>query len=220
MIRVIVIDDHDLILRAVSDILTKQPDIELVGTSQKGSELHDLVGKASPDVVVLDLGMDEEKWEPIPEIKKLLQAHPDVRILILTAYHEPLYIKQVVSAGAIGYVLKSDNFSTEIPDAVRKVYRGEQYFSPTAMKALVGTDESLPELTNQEFQVLHWVSEGLANVKIGEKVGLSEKRIRNILTDIYRKLRIMEDKEIHMRVAVINKARELGLLLRYPSDHP
>lgn len=220
MIRVIAIDDHDLILRAVSDELSRQPDIELVGTSQKGSELHDLVGKTSPDVVVLDLGMDEETWEPIPAIKKLLQDHPNVRLLILTAYHEPLYIKQIVAAGALGYVLKSDNFSTEIPEAVRKVYRGEQYFSRTALKAFVGTEENLPSLTDQEFQVLDWLSQGLSNLKIGEKVGLSEKRIRNILTDIYRKFHVVEDKETHMRVAVINKAREMGLLLRYPPDHP
>jgi DNA-binding CsgD family transcriptional regulator len=74
-------------------------------------------------------------------------------------------------------------------------------------------DEYVPVLTDQELQVIQLVSQGLGNAKIGDNLGISEKRVRNLMSDIYRKMHIDDDGDVHLRVVLINRARELGLLL-------
>jgi DNA-binding NarL/FixJ family response regulator len=214
MIRVVAIDDHELILKAVSDELSTQPDIELVGTADHGYLLHDLVREKSPDVVILDLGMTGEVFDPISAVKTLQQEHPEVRVLILTGYIEPAYIQYLVDAGVMGYIFKNDKFSGSLSQAIRTIYSGKQFFSPSVLDIMFGKGREIPKLTMQELQVLRLVTEGLQNNRIGETLGVSEKRVKNILTDIYQKLGIEEDGDINMRVSLINKVRELGLLLR------
>jgi len=214
MIRVIAIDDHELILSAVSDELSKQQDIELVGTADHGSQLHDLVREKSPDVVILDLGMAGEVFDPITAVKTLLKEHPKVRVLILTGELEPAYVQYLVEAGASGYIFKSDKFSGSLSQAIRTVFSGERFYSPSVMNIVLGKGKEIPKLTDQELQVLRLVAQGFQNNRIGETLGLSEKRVKNILTDIYQKIGIEEDGDINMRVFAVNKARELGLLLR------
>lgn len=214
MIRVIAIDDHELILSAVSEELSKQLDIELVGTADHGSQLHNLVRDKSPDVVLLDLGIAGEVFDPIAAVKTLLQEHPEVRVLILTGELEPAYVKYLVDAGAMGYIFKNDKFSGSLSQAIRTVFNGENFYSPSVLKILLGKVKEIPKLTDQELQVLRLVTDGFSNTRIGDTLGLSEKRVKNIMTDIYQKLGIEEAGDINMRVALINKARELGLLLR------
>jgi len=213
MIRVIAIDDHELILSAIAEELSKQPDIELVGTGDHGSQLHDLVREKSPDVVLLDLGMTGEKFEPISAVKTLLQEHPDVHVLILTGFLEPAYIQYLVEAGASGYISKNDKFSGSLSQAIRTVFEGGQFFSSSVQKILLGKGEKIPKFTKQELQVLQMVSDGYTNTRIGEVLGVSEYRIKNILNNIYPQLGIEESEDINMRVALTKKVRELGLLL-------
>ena len=214
MIRVIAIDDHELILSAISEELSKQQDIELVGTADHGSQLHTLVREKSPDVVLLDLGMAGEEFDPIVAVKTLLRGHPEVRVVILTGELEPAYVKYLVDAGAKGYIFKNDKFSGSLSQAIRIVFNGEHFYSPSVLKILFGKVKEIPKLTDQELQVLQLVAEGYQNNRIAETLSLSEKRVRNILTDIYQKIGIEEAGDINMRVALINKVRELGLLLR------
>lgn len=213
MIRVIAIDDHELILSAIAEELFKQSDIELVGTGDHGSQLHDLVREKSPDVVLLDLGMAGEKFEPISAVKTLLQEHPEVHVLILTGFLEPAFIHYLIEAGASGYISKNDKFSGSLSQAIRTVYGGEQFFSPSVQKILLGKGEKIPKFTKQELQVLQMVSDGYTNTRIGEVLGVSEYRIKNILNNIYPQLGIEESEDINMRVALTKKVRELGLLL-------
>jgi DNA-binding NarL/FixJ family response regulator len=214
VIRVIAIDDHELILSAISEELSKQQDIELVGTADHGSQLPNLISEKSPDVVLLDLGMAGEVFDPIAAVKTLLQEHPEVRVLILTGELEPAYVKYLVDAGAMGYIFKNDKFSGSLSQAIRAVYNGETFYSPSVQKILLGKVKEIPKFTDQELQVLRLVTDSFSNTRIGDTLGLSEKRVKNIMTDIYQKLSIEEDADINMRVALINKARELGLLLR------
>jgi DNA-binding NarL/FixJ family response regulator len=189
-----------------------------VGTAGKGSRLHDLVRDTSPDVVILDLSMPGENFEPITAVKSLLNEYPMVRVLILSGSNEPLQIRLLIDAGVMGYVLKSDDFSLVLQEAIRMIHSGKQFFSAAVLNSLFVDQKLNTALTDQEFQVLQLVGQGLQNNRIGEIVGLSEARIRNILTEIYNKLEIHEDGDINMRVAVVNKARDLGLLLRYQNN--
>src|SRR4030042_3442940 len=128
-IRVALIEDHPLMVKAILDERSNQPDIKVVGTANHGSELPKLVRETSPDVVILDLGMSSGNFEPISAVRSLLQEHPKVRILVLTGYDDEVYIRQIVDAGALGYVLKSDDLSLMLPKGVQRVYEGKRFRS-------------------------------------------------------------------------------------------
>jgi len=212
-IRVIAIEDHPLMLKAVVDELNAQQDIQVVGTAGHGSELFHLVRETSPDVVILDLGMSTGVFEPISAVRSLVQDHPNVRILVLTGYDDDIYVREIVAAGAHGYVLKSDDLSLMLPKGVRTVYEGKRFYSPDVLEKLFSKQKGeVTSLNEQELAILRLAAQGLSNSSIAQSINLSEKRVRNILSSAYIKLDIPETRGINMRVAAINKARDLGLL--------
>jgi DNA-binding NarL/FixJ family response regulator len=212
MIKVIVIEDHHLMLKAVVDQLESELDIKIVGTSNKGSQVHQLVRSSSPDVVILDLGMSTEVFEPISAVRQLRRNHPQVQILVLTGYDDELYIREITKAGARGYLLKSDNFSLNLPQAVRAVYRGEPHYSSAVIDKLLTSEKDQHKFTEQELTVIRLLAKGLMNERIGEALGVSERRVRNILTGVYAKMGIQEEDGVNPRVGAVIKAREMGLL--------
>jgi len=214
-IRIVVIEDHPLMLKAIINELVLHADLQVVGRSSRGSELMQLVREKSPDIVILDLGMTDDVFEPISSVKALLLSYSKIRLIILTGYNDRLYMQELIKAGAAGYILKSDDFSMSLPMAVRSVYKGERYYSPSVQKELF-TEENSFRLAPQELSVLRLVSNGYSNEAIGEVLNISEKRVRNILTGVYTKLAIHENQGVNARVAVINKAKRLGLLVE---DH-
>ena len=212
-IRVIAIEDHPLMLKAIVDELNAQQDIQVVGTAGHGSELSHLVRETSPDVVILDLGMSTGVFEPISAVRSLVQDHPNVRILVLTGYDDDIYVREIVAAGAHGYVLKSDDLSLMLPKGVRTVYEGKRFYSPDVLEKLFSKQKGeVTSLNEQELAILRLAAQGLSNSSIAQSINLSEKRVRNILSSVYIKLDIPETRGINMRVAAINKARDLGLL--------
>ena len=216
-IRVIAIEDHPLMLKAIVEELRAHQDIQVVGTSSRGSELPRLVRETSPHVVILDLGMTNEVFEPIAAVRAIKQDHPEICILVLTGYDNDIYIKEIVDAGALGYILKSDDLSLTLPEGVREVYQGRHFYSPAVMeKYFSRREDKNRNLSDQELSILRLAAQGLSNTGIGRSLHLSEKRVRNTLSMVYTKLDLHENEEINQRVAVINKARDLGLL---PSDH-
>lgn len=210
-IKVIVIDDHPLMLHAVVDQLNRQEDIEVVGTADHGNKLHHLIWTTEPDIVVLDIGMTGEAFEPITAVRQLRRAHPGIQVLILTGYDNELYIRELTSAGVLGYLLKSDNLSLQLPNAVRTIHGGKPFYSPSVLKKILA-DQDRNAFTEKELAVLRLAAQGLVNGKIGEALGLSEGRVRNILTSIYAKMEVQKDKDINPRVAIVVRARGLGLL--------
>jgi len=213
-IRVAIVEDHPLMVKAIVDVLSNQPDITVVGTSNHGFELPKLVRETSPDVVILDLGMTGENFEPISAVQSLLHDHPEVRILILTGYDDEIYVRQLVDAGAYGYVLKSDDLSLELPNGVRRVFDGKRFYSTAVVDKIFANQK--PEevvLSEQELIVLRLAAKGHSNTSIAQSMNVSERRVRNLLSGVYTKFDIREAETINVRVAAINKARELGLLL-------
>lgn len=212
-IRVVVIEDHPLMLKAVLEELSSQPGIQVVGTAEHGSKLPRLVREASPDVVILDLGMSGENFEPISSIRSLLQEYPNVRVLVLTGYDDDVYIRQIVDAGAYGYVLKSDDLSLMLPKGVRRVYEGKRFYSEDVIDKLFDSQKGeAAMLSEQELIVLRLAAEGHSNASIAQSMKVSEKRVRNLLSGVYSKFDIHETEAVNVRVAAINKARDLGLL--------
>ena len=208
MIKVIAIDDHYLILKALEELLKDQQDIQLVGTSNKGSELLNLVREKTPDVAIVDLGM--ESFEPISSVSALHEQFPNVKVLILTGYDNGTWVHELVEAGASGYMLKSDDFSLNIPQAIRSLYQGHKFFSHGIADKLIVTD--LDKLTEREFSVLNLLSQGLTTEGIAENLGVSVKRVRNVLVDICDKLAVDRTVRVSLRFAAVAKARELGII--------
>ncbi len=216
-IRIIAIEDHPLMLKAIVDELAAQQYIQVVGTSGNGSELARLVRETSPNVAVLDMGMANEVFEPIAAFLAIVQDHPEIRILVLTGHDNDIYIKDIVDAGALGYILKSDDLSLTLFEGVRELYQGRRFYSPAVMDKYfsVGEDKNR-NLSDQELSILRMAAEGFSKTGIGRSLHLSGKRVRNTLSMVYTKLDVHDNEEINQRVAVINIARELVLL---PSDH-
>ncbi len=211
VIRVIVIEDHPVFQEAIINKLSAQEDIDVVASSARGSDLLPLVRDHSPDVVILDLGMTGDVFEPISAVKDLFQSYPKVRLLILTGYDDKAYVRTLVQAGVSGYLLKSDHLSLKLAEAVRKVYLGEKTFSEPLLKYLFSPD-IIDLFQPQEISIMQLMSEGHSNECIGSMLNISEKRVRNVLTQIYAKMDIHEDQGVNARVALINKARSLGLI--------
>jgi DNA-binding NarL/FixJ family response regulator len=211
-IRVIAVDDHPLILKAISDLFIEHPDIQLVGTSHFGSQLLNLVRDFEPDVAIVDLGMTLDTFDPITSVRMLHDQYPNVKVLIFTGYDDGLWARELVKAGASGYMLKSDNFSLSIPLAIRALNQGLKFFSPGVSDKLVENDSD--KLTGRELSVINLLSQGWATDAIAKNLGVSEKRVRNVLVIICDKLAVGKIEGVSSRVAAINKARELGLIPR------
>jgi DNA-binding NarL/FixJ family response regulator len=211
MIRVAVIDDHPLILEMVNTHINQSGDMEIVGTARQGSELHKLVRDTSPDVVILDLSISRDVFEPVSAVQQLLKEHPQVKVIILTASESLVYIHDLLKAGALGYVLKFDDLSMELPKAVRTVYYGEKFYSPEVTNILLSAGEQAGvQLTDRELQILRLVADCQNTKVISETIGVTEHWVRNNLSSIYAKLGVRG--EINSRMAAVSKARELGLL--------
>lgn len=210
-IKVAVIDDHPLILKAIVDELDAQPDLQVVATADHGSQLQRLARELSPDVIILDLGMSSPPFEPVSAVRAFVGAYPDIKLLVLTGYDDDLYIREIVEAGAQGYVLKSDDLSLHLPEGVRTVYQGQRFYTPAVLDKLFSARE-VEALGEQELAVLRLAAQGLANSAIAAVQGLSEKRVRNLMSEVYRKLNVGEGGGYNMRVAAVNRARDLGLL--------
>lgn len=188
-IKVIVIDDHPLMLSAIVAQLNGQADIQLVGTAPHGNKLYQLARTVEPDIVVLDIDTTREAFEPVTAVRRVRQAHPGTQVLILTGYNDELYMRELTCAGALGYLLKSDNLSLQLPNAIRTIHKGEPFYSPLVLKEILA-NHAEKAYTEQELAVLRLAAQGLANGKIGEALGLSMGRVRNILTSIYAKMEV------------------------------
>jgi DNA-binding NarL/FixJ family response regulator len=218
MIRIIAVDDHPLILKALENLISEHDDIQLVATANHGSKLIGLVRDHQPDIAIVDLGMSTGHFDPISTIKNLKEQFPKVKVLVLTSYDDGLWVRELVDVGASGYMLKSDDFSLGIVQAIRALYEGGKFFSPQIAEKLIDNDEVQIKLTQREKSVLLMLSDGKSTETIANSLGVSEKRIRNLLVTICDKLEIERNSGISLRIAAINKARKLGLLPSNESD--
>jgi len=213
MIRIIAIDDHPLILMALQSLINQQDDLKLVATANHGSKLIGLVRDYRPDVAIVDLGMSTGDFDPISSLNNLKEQFPNVKILVLTSYDDGLWVRALVDVGVSGYMLKSDDFSLGIVQAIRAVSAGGKFFSPQIMEKLLDNNsEAQIKLTQREKSILLLLSQGKSTEVIANSLGVSEKRIRNLLVPIFDKLGVDSSSGSSMRIAAVNKARKLGLL--------
>jgi DNA-binding NarL/FixJ family response regulator len=210
-VRVVLADDHPMYRYGVAAVLADVPEIDLVGQAASGEELLALVERVRPDVVLTDLRMPD--LSGIEVTRRLVTAHADLPVLVLTMHDDDESVYGAMRAGARGYLLKGADGS-ELVSTIQTLASGGTVFGPSVARRIVGffleTSQQLrsgafPELTRGEREVLDMVAAAHRNSVIARTLNLSEKTVRNHLSAILLKLQV-ED-----RSAAIVRAREAGL---------
>jgi DNA-binding NarL/FixJ family response regulator len=189
-IRVLLAEDHHVVRAAIASLLGKEADLEIVGELSDASGLVEAVGTVKPDVVVLDAHMPGQKV--IEAARELRVRHPNVGVLILSAYNRREYVLGMLGAGACGYVLKDDP-PEALAAAVRAARAGRQWLSPRVTELLVksaaGDERKLvEELTEREQEVLRLMATGCRNERIADTLDITEQTVKNHVRAIFGKL--------------------------------
>jgi two-component system nitrate/nitrite response regulator NarL len=194
-IKLLLVDDHPIVLDGIKSHLCAQPDFEVVGDAANGQEALRKAKLTLPDVILMDISMPH--MNGLEAMTSLRKQVPNAKILVLTMHDSREYIAQVVRSGARGYLLK-DSAPAELVGAIKAVHGGEVYFSPSVSKVLIeemadGRKPSGPEqqpLTDREREVLSLISEGLLNKQIADRLGIGVRTIETHRERIMRKLDI------------------------------
>lgn len=195
-IGVLIADDQTLFRSGLARLLAEVADIAVVGEAADGLEAVAQVAVMRPDVVLMDLKMP--KLGGIEATRRIVSAHPEVKVLILTTFSTDAYVLEALRAGAAGYVLK-DSPPEAIASAIRAVMSSERVMSgPVAGRVLamltgeVSNREYYDGLTARELEVLRMMASGMANKQIAYQLHISEKTVRNHISHIYEKLSIYD----------------------------
>ena len=193
MIRVFLLDDHEVVRRGLVALLEAAGDIEVVGESGSAQEATRRIPAFRPDVAVLDARLPDGNG--IDVCRDIRSADPSIQALILTSYQDDEALFSAIMAGAAGYLLKQVR-GTDLVDAVRRVAAGQSLLDPAVTQRVLerirhGRDDEPPELaslTPQERRILELIAEGMTNRQIGERMYLAEKTVKNYVSSLLAKL--------------------------------
>ena len=196
-IKLLLVDDHPIVLDGIKSHLCAQPDFEVVGDAANGQDALRKAKLTLPDVVLMDISMPH--MNGLEAMANLRKQVPNAKVLILTMHDSKEYIAQVVRSGARGYLLK-DSAPAELVGAIKAVHAGEVYFSPSVSRVLIeemadgnkrnADNPSPPPLTDREREVLSLIAEGLLNKQIADRLGIGVRTIETHRERIMRKLDI------------------------------
>jgi two-component system response regulator NreC len=200
-------DDHTIVRQGLKLILSANPDMEIAGEAANGREAVELAQKVKPDVVLMDVAMPE--LGGIEATRRMVEANPRVRVLVLSMHKEAVYVREILKAGARGYILK-DAIDTELLHAVRSVARGDGYISPAVSGALLSdyrqnVTDPADLLSNREREVLRLIAEGKTNKEIASRLNLS------VYTVDSHRAKIMEKLNLHSTGELVRFAIKHGL---------
>ncbi|MGC4807438.1 response regulator [Micromonospora sp. DT233] len=192
MIRVFLLDDHEVVRRGLADLLTASGDIEVVGESGSAQEATRRIPALRPDVAILDARLPDGNG--IDVCRDVRAVDSSIKGLILTSYEDDEALFAAIMAGAAGYVLKQIR-GTDLVDAVRRVAAGQSLLDPAIttrvldrIRSGVEQPRELKSLTEQERRILEYVAEGLTNREIAGKMFLAEKTVKNYVSSVLAKL--------------------------------
>ncbi|MEV1006395.1 response regulator transcription factor [Streptomyces sp. NPDC049881] len=217
-IRVFLLDDHEVVRRGVRELLSMEPDIEVVGEAGTAAEALARVPAARPDVAVLDVRLPDGTGVEV--CRDIRSRDESIRCLMLTSYADDEALFDAIMAGASGYVLKAIR-SSELLSAVRDVAAGKSLLDPDATRRVLerlrggqgapgaaGGDERLARLTEQERRILDLIGDGLTNRAIGEELHLAEKTIKNYVSSVLAKLGMERRSQAAAYVARLQAERK------------
>ncbi|MFC5502133.1 response regulator [Lysinimonas soli] len=190
MIRVFLVDDHEIVRRGIAELIDAERDLEVVGESSTVARTLGRIQATAPDVVVLDVRLPDGNG--IDLCREVRSANPEVRCIILTAYDDDEASRAAVLAGASGYVLK-DIRGQKLIESIRRIGAGETLLRQDVTRQVVAeltqvNAPAVPELSLRERQVLDLIADGLTNRQIGERLDLAEKTVKNYVSGLLAKL--------------------------------
>ena len=208
-IRVLLADDHAVVRAGLRALIDAQPDLEVVAEAGDGPAAVRLAGQTKPDVAVLDFAMPQLNGAEVAE--RLRTVSPPTKVLALTVHEDPAYLRQVLRAGARGYVLKR-SAAEELIHAIRAVAQGGVAIDPAlagqVVQGYVGGEEAgaADELSEREEAVLRRIAAGLSNKEIARRLGVSAKTVETY------KARAVEKLGLRGRVDIVRYALKHGWL--------
>jgi NarL family two-component system response regulator LiaR len=189
-IRVMTVDDHQILRGGLRFLLLAFDDIALVGEARSGPEALSLCGQIHPDVVLMDMMMPG--MDGAATTRAIKDKHPEIQVLILSSFSDADWVRDAMRAGAVGYLLK-DASMDELADGIRAAQAGKPTLATAAAQALVEADahssfEPGSDLTVRQLEILTLMVEGLTNNEIAERLYLSPYTVRNHVSEILSKL--------------------------------
>jgi DNA-binding NarL/FixJ family response regulator len=210
-VRVLIADDHLHFRDGLRALLLSAPDAEVVGEAGDGEEAVRLAARLQPDVILMDLNMPGTGG--IEATRRILHTSPHISVLVISMYEDDDSVFAALKAGARGYLLKGA-LKAEILRAIRAVTSGEAIFGPAIARRLMkyfsaprpdAPKEAFPELTDREREILELIARHQTNPEIAKLLHLSQKTVRNHVSNIFTKLQVAD------RAQAILRAREAGL---------
>lgn len=215
-IKIVIADDHALLRQGIKNVLSLEPDLEVIGEAADGEEAISKIESLKPDILLLDVNMPH--MNGLEVTKRLKADNTPVKVIILTIHDDESYVFEVIKSGADGYILK-DIEPGMLVKAIRLVNEGQSFIYPTLTKRLFGELSRQEErraapperrsskeerLTYREVEVLKLIGRGMNNQEIAQELFLSEKTVKNHLTNIFRKISVV-DRTQAVLYAIKNK---------------
>ncbi|MCP8968681.1 response regulator [Ectobacillus ponti] len=195
MIRILLVDDHEMVRMGVSAYLSMQPDMEVVGEAENGRRGVDMALALRPDVILMDLVMEE--MDGVEATRRIVAAWPEAKIAVVTSFLDDEKLYPVIEAGAVSYLLKTSRAS-DIADAVRATYRGESVLEPQVTGKMMsrmrrGGERPLhEELTEREQEILQLMAKGKSNQEIADELFIALKTVKTHVSNILNKLQVVD----------------------------
>jgi DNA-binding NarL/FixJ family response regulator len=203
-IKVLIADDHSLTRKGIRAVLEDYPEYRIVSEVGDGPSLMKALEETRPDCILVDISMPD--FDPIMATKQIRGQHPDIKILIISAYDDDVYVQGLLRAGVHGYHLKGEPLS-DFRLAIEKIMSGERWLSSPLVQKIIGTQSSTPNtttLTPRQLDFLFLLQKGYDNKAIANQLGISLKTVENSLTRLYLAL------DVRSRLEAVN----------YANDHP
>lgn len=203
-IKVVVVDDHPLVIQGLRSSLGEDNTIEVVNCFESASDLFDFLKRSVVNVVILDVNLPDMNGVDICE--KITKKYAHVKVVGLSTYNDPSIIKQMVKNGAKGYLLKNVT-SKELAMAIHQIHDGQSYFSGEIQKILADSifdNNAIPKLTRREKEILSLVAEGITTPKIAEKLVISPLTVETHRRNLIQKMGVTNAAQL-VKIAIEQK---------------
>ena len=191
MTTVLLVDDHPLVRAGLTTLIGTTDDLEIVGEAAGGEAAVTMAGDLQPEVVLMDLSMPG--MDGVEATRRIRDAHPEVRVVVLTTFADEDRVADALAAGAVGYLLK-DSDAREVLAGIRSAALGHAPLDARVARALLpsATPRVRDTLSVRELQVLRLVAKGLANKQIGRSLGISERTVKVHVGHVFRRIGVTD----------------------------